>query len=222
MFYSLFILLVSLTLNPLGGHSQEIEVELVDERMDKGKNPGLSVVIPATERNPIKRQWKRRLKDFDNEDVDKSRKNVTGKQVEISSIREFPLNVYTNLSQKEEGVKMTVFFQLSDSEFLDDDHSGFSEAKELVRGFAVTKGEEALSDKLSDAEDNLEDKQDEMEDLKDDKDDLKETIEDCRETIKEAQKALEDNKEKRKEKLKIIKDRKAKVENIKERLDNLD
>lgn len=216
------LLLTLIILAPVLTHSQEIEVEQVHERMDKGKNPGLSVVIPATERNPIKRQWKRRLKDFDNEDVDKSRKNVTGKNVLISPISEFTMNVYTNLSQQEKGVKMTVFFQLSEDEFVDDDHSGISGARELVRSFAIEKGEEALSDKLSDAEDSLEDKQDEMGDLEDDKEDLKETIKDCRETIKEAEEALEKNKEKQNEQKEIIKKKTAEVEKIEERLNNLD
>ena len=202
--------------------AQEIKVQVTKQEMFKGYNPGLTVVIPGVERRPLKRKWKRRLKDFDNEDVDKSRKKVMGKHLIIPSISDIPINAYTTLKSVEEGVRMTVFFELSENNYLNESHPGLEDAKKLIRNFAIENATEALNEDLEAIKDELDDKQKEMDDLDDRQKELKATIKECEKKIKDAEKALKDIDKARKDLDKLIKESLEKVEKMEEKIENLE
>jgi len=189
--------------------AQEIVVQHTQADWEGEERPAYTVKIPATERRPIKRQWKRRLKDFDNEDVDKSRKEVIGYKVQIPEVSEFPLNVYTKLSDEDDAVKLVVFYQLSDNAFLKPDHPNIEAAKEVIRQFALTR-------------DQMADEQEALSDLEERREELRETIESCKETIKESEKELKSTEKAQKTQKEALQEDRSKVEKLEDRLDNLD
>lgn len=201
--------------------AQEIEVVSVYEKMDKGKKPGMKVDIPEVERTDVEKAWKKRLKDFDNDDVDRSRKSVFGDNILIESISENTVDVYTQFSEHDGGTQMIVFFDLG-GVFLKQEDDNYGEAVSLVRTFAVNLATEGLEEQLDEQTDILEDHQDDLEDLKDDKEDMKDDIEDLKEEIKELEKAIEKNVEEQEKKQEIIEGRKEIIEEMEDKIKNLD
>lgn len=202
--------------------SQEIQVTLVKESLEKATMPGIQVTIPETDRRPIKRQWKRRLKDFDNDDVDKSRKQVTGKDVLIPSISKEPLWIYTKLASLDNGVSMTVFFQTFEDEYVAFDHPGYNAAKNLIHDFALAKAKEAIKVMLEDAQSNLEDHQETMNDLKSNAQAHKATIEECNTTIQNSEKRLKQIEQQENDESENLKEQSKTVETLEYRLNNLE
>jgi len=211
------VLLISGFISP-----QEIEVEAIQDKMEKGKQPGFEVVIPYSKRNSIKRQWKRHLRSFDNNNLNKKRKKVLADNIVIPSIRDFPLNVYTHLKGMGEDVRMRVFIQTGEEDFMNNDDDGYEKARQFIYSFAAKKAKEALSDRLDDMKDNLDDKKDELEDLKDDAEDLKETIEDCQKTIEESKKALNKNEDKQNKQHEKVDKQQQAVDQLEKRIDNIE
>lgn len=194
---------------------QDIEVEEIKEKMEKGKEPGIEVTIPFSKRNYIKRQWKRHLRNYDNDNLNKKRKKVLADNIVIPSIRDFPLNIYTHLKGIDEDVRMRVFFQTGEDQFMENGDKGYQNAKDFIKSFAAAKTEEALNDKLGNMEDKLDDKKDDLESLEDDAEDLKETI-------KEAKEDLQKNRKKQKRQQKKIEQQKQVVNELENRIDDID
>lgn len=195
--------------------AQEVEVKTIKEKMEKGKQPGFEVVIPYSKRNYIKRQWKRHLRGYDNNNLNKKRRKVLADNIVIPSIRDFPLNIYTHLKGIDEDLRMRVFFQTGEDRFMNNGDNGYQKAKKFVKSFAAAKTKEALEDRLDDMEDKLDDKKDGLENLKDDAEDLKETIEESKESLKE-------NAQKQKKQQKKIEQQKQVVDQLENRIDNID
>ncbi len=221
MRYIILSILPLLIIFPSLVSSQAIEVTLVRELMEKGTQPGIKVAIPEADRRPIKRQWKRRLKDFDNDDVNKSRKQVTGKEVQIPSISKEPLWIYTKLASQDQGVSMTVFFQTFENAYVAFDHPNYKAAKKLIHDFALAKAKEATKAILEDAQSNLEEHEKTMNELKNNAQAHKETIEECTTTIQNSEKKLKQIEQQRKDESKSLKEQSKIVENLKYRLNNL-
>lgn len=203
------------------GQGQEMEVVPVEQATENGKQPGLSIQIPDADRRTIKRAWKKRMKDFENENIKSRRKYVKAEYVKIPDISEHPMNVMAKWKDNKEGIGLTVFWQIGDH-YLDQGHQNYDQAEAFVRNFAVQQRRLILKEKQEEQKELLEDYQDRQEKLANEKQELNEQIEECQKIIKDAEKALKQNDKHLSEIKSTIKEQNEKVEQLEEKLDALD
>lgn len=215
---TLLILLLGLGYNTQAQNGIEI-TERTEEINDINGN-ALRTVINRADEKTISKEWKRKMKDYD-ASVKTKGNEVHATEVNISTISEFPIQVYAEINKIDETqMEFLVLFMNGDRSISSStDISGYTAAKKILEEFANQLSKEATEEYNEKQISLLEDLQKQLEDLKDNKKDAEEEIKEAKETIKEKEYELAENEKKREETLKKIEAQKQAVKNANKEMD---
>lgn len=162
----LFFLLLAHIIILHASAQYRVEVNTGEKRMSKGDQTAFTVMIPDSKRAEVEAMWKKhvnvraageRISNLNTQigNIFKSKDNRSKRDplkmvrngeelyvraVEIDEITNVPLDVYTYLNQLPEGTELSVFFQYTDSVFLNEstvDEDQFASIMDYVRNFGV-------------------------------------------------------------------------------------
>lgn len=199
-----------------------LEVEEIKTDIADGRHNAFAINIYGADEKDIEKEWKRLMKDYDAEDVDR-KKEVIADDVTIKDISPNTVDVYAKV-EKEDGDKhrFIVAFNLGMTYLNSSEHSAAAKsAEKLLYEFAFEVSREALSDKLDDKKDELEDLQKDQEKLVKDKEKLQDDIEGWKKDIGKAEKDIEKNIKDQEEKKEAISNQQKEVEKAEKRIKNL-
>lgn len=160
-----FLLLTNIIVLHASGQYR-VEVETGEKKMSKGNQTAFTVMIPDSKTAEVEALWRKhvnvrpageRITNLNTQigNIFKSKENRSKRNslkmvrngdelyfraVEIDRISNVPMDVYANLTQLPEGSQLSVFFQYTDSVFINEsnvDEDQFASTMDYVRNFGV-------------------------------------------------------------------------------------
>lgn len=214
----LFTLLLGLGFTAQAQKGVEI-TESTEEINDVNGN-ALRTIINRADKKTISKEWKKLMKSY-KASVKTKGNEVHATEVMVSSISEFPIQVYAQINEiSETEMELLVIFMNGDRSISSSsDISGYTAAKKIVEDFALQISNEATSAFFENEEDQLKNLEKKLDDLKAEKKKAEKEIEEAKELIKEREYDLKENEKKREETLKSIEAQKQAVKNAKKELE---
>lgn len=176
-------LLIVFTAFFVNAFSQELEVTTESKKLQNDFRDAIKVSIPKVEKKTVEKEWKRLMKDYDAEDVDRG-KEIIADNVLIESITDNTIDIYAKAEEKDNKVNFFVAVDLG-GDYLAEEDASFATMKNIVKNFAARLASEAYEEIIDDQLDVVDDINDEIEDINDDKEHLEKKNEKYREKIKE-------------------------------------
>lgn len=182
----------------------------------------LRTVINRADEKTISKEWKRKMKNY-KASVKTQKNEIHATDVNISSISDFPIQVYAQTKDiGESQMEFLVMFMNGDRSISSSsDISGFTAAKQIVKEFSQEISNEATSAYFENEEDRLKELESKLDNLKKEKEKAEKEIEEAKETINEREYDLNENVKQSAETQKQIETQKQAVENAKKELDQL-
>lgn len=216
------IILVALILG-LGYNAQAqkgVEITESTEEINDFDGNVLRTIINRADEKTISKEWKRKMKSY-KASVKTKKNEIHATEVNISTISEFPIQVYAQINEISDSQKefLVMFMNGDRSISSSSDISGFTAAKQIVKEFAQEISNDATSAFFENQEDELKGLESKLDDLKKEKKKAEKDIEEAKETIKEREYDLSENEKQSKETQKQIEAQKQAVKNAKKELD---
>lgn len=194
-----------------------ISVEEGTEKMSQGYNPGLKVFIPDAQKKDVDRDFVRYMKEFNA----KGKQNKNEYFFDDASIRQFgndPVDVYSVITQKNDGVQLEVFFDLG-GRYLNskDDGEKFEIAQRMIHGFAKQEAKYAVQNQIANALKLQQGKMRESDEITKQDSSLRRKIRSCQLIIKESEEAIKENEKRQEAKHKEIKEQQKVLDALKEK-----
>jgi len=190
----------------------------------KESGDAIITTIYDTDVSDIAKEWKSLMRKYDAK-VDVSKNKVVAKGAVIKSMSNGAFDVTAELDKIKDGeVKLTVVFDpIATAETKTPDRSSYmSEAKNIVKEFALKRSKESIGDILKDTERDHEKLQKQHDELEKDNKELTKGIENYKKKITDAERDIEVNKGKIKDKNKEIETHKKILDAIVEKQKGLD
>ncbi len=212
---------IVLLISAVSLQAQKVEIITAVENIGGGYNLAYRINIPHAEAENVMKKWIRFLKDNDGK-TSTSKTEAKAKDVVIKGIGRDSLQVYSSLTESDNGVMLIAAFESRDGFISPQSHPEKSRLLEqLLLDFAKKLSTEAINEKAHDAEKDLKEKKREEQKLEKNTKSLKSSNERMKKNIADNEKKIEDN-ERRQEELKTeIGGREEIVKNIKAKLSEL-
>ncbi len=192
------------------------DIQEKTQKMSEGEQTALYIYVEKADKRQAQKVWK----DFMDQYNSKTKKGMFSSEFRTEKVHIYsvggvdPVNVYATFDDDKNGAEGYIWFQLSDSEFLNSGKykSAFHEAKRIVDNFGLALQQEVVRDELEKQEKVLADYESEMKKLQRENEKLNDTIDKAEKTIEKAQKDLELNAKDQESTLSKLKDQQKLVE----------
>lgn len=215
LFTSLFLTLVLST-----GHAQ---VSFIDDNMSEGLRPGVSILLPNVNTRFVDSQWKSYIKKYGGKYRWNRREGEHKNEgSSIPNVSPENINVYAVTRESGNNTQLIVWFQ-EGTQFLNPqkDSLKMDNAANLLNHFALEVAREKLKEDIKEEEKNLSKLENELKKQERVNEKLHEDIENYKEKIAKAQQDIIDNEKQQVDSGAAITSQKARIENLKEQLSEL-
>lgn len=209
-----------LTLLLVTGQSQ---VSFVDDNMSEGLRPGVSILLPNVDTRFVDSQWKTYIKKYGGKYRWNRREGEHRNEgTSIPNVSPESINVYAATREAGNNTQFIVWFQ-EGTQFLNPqkDSLKMDNAANLLNHFALEVAREKLKDDIKEEEKNLSKLENELRKQERQNEKLHQDIEDYKEKIAKAQQDIIDNEKQQVDSGAAISSQKARIENLKEQLSEL-
>ncbi len=218
------ILTAALITLAITANAQRIEIRESNEKFSTGSQNALTTTIYENDKDNVEDKWKSLLKNYKNEKVKGSKKELFGDNVEVKEMGNNPVDIYTTFEEdkKAKTVTMHVGVDLGGAYLKSGDQKDKYDAMEkIIKEFAIKLTLAPLADKVKDSEKALTKIEDAQKDLEKDNKNLKSDIETYKEKIKKAEDDIKTNESNQIKKKSEIEVQKKVVEESKKMLDKV-
>ena len=170
-------------------HAQKISVKDGSEKFSNGSHNAYTTTIYETSKDDVESKWKSLLKDYKHEKVKSDNGEIFGDNVIIKDWGNNPVDVYTSFEEDKvaKTVSMHVAFDLGGAYLNSSEGDKHSDAKKMIKEFAIKTTKESMEDKVKDLEKALGKLEDNQKDLEKANKNSKSDIEDYKGKIKKAE-----------------------------------
>lgn len=173
--------------------AQDIKVKASNGSFSIGSVSCFETVIYYANLNDVMDEWKSKLKDFKNEKVKTSGKEIIADNLLIKELGNDPVDMYSIFDEKgDKSIEMKVAVDLGNNNYLKSgDKSKYLE--KMMKEFAVQMSTESLDKQIKDQNKIIAEITDKQKSLEKKNEDLKKDIESYKEKIKKAEEEIKNN-----------------------------
>jgi len=201
-------------------NAQEIKVKEDKDIIAGNKNPVLVVTIYGAKVSDVEKAWKSLMKGYKASVTNKN--EIYANNATITDISAKTMDVYAIADKQDDGVKLTVAFDLGGAFMNSSAHPDqYKAAVKIITNFAVDQSKIAISAKLDDEKSKQKDLEDNLRDLQKKNDKLHKEIEDYKARIADDEKDLDTNHKDQETTTEKIESQKKVVDEVQKKLDSV-
>ncbi|MCB0661281.1 MAG: hypothetical protein KDC24_00970 [Saprospiraceae bacterium] len=201
------------------------KVEEGTRNMYQGSKNALTVTLRDADDKIVEKLWDDLIKNYKSKLKKVKKADVEmAENVRIQSISGTGnLNLYSKIEEQGDDVILTVWFEMSNGNFLNSAEfpNSYKEAEEMLENFGVSVKRRMVQEELEDEQDALGDLNKNLEKMIKRKENLEKDIEDYKKRIEDAKKEIEDNLSGQEDLKKKIEEQKSQVEAVNKRLGDI-
>lgn len=201
----------------------QTQVSFIEDNMSEGLRPGISILLPNVDKRFVDSQWKTYIKKYGGKYRWNRREGEHKNEgTSIPNVSPESINVYAVTKEASNNTQFIVWFQ-EGTQFLNPqkDSLKMDNAANLLNHFALEVAREKLKEDIKEEEKNLSKLENELKKQERLNEKLHQDIEDYKAKIAKAEQDIIDNEKQQVDSGAAITSQKARIENLKEQLSEL-